>query len=176
MQVCTIDELATMLRVAVISLRRRHAAGTLIPACRTLGGHRRYDLTAVRGIVGLDVQTEKLTIAYARVSSYDQAKQLPTQAQRLQRHCEEQHYPNLEVTTALGSGMNQRKKGLKNLMLAILRGQAGRIVLVTKDQLLRFGSELLFSICHFFQVEVDVLDADVDCRKMHSHCRGKHRP
>ena len=160
MQLCLIGELVTMLGVAVITLRRWHAAGTLIPACRTLGGHRRYDLTAVRGIVGLDVQTEKLTIAYARVSSHDQSEQLQTQAQRLQRHCEEQHYPNLEVITDLGSGMNYRKKGLKNLMLAILRGRVGRIVLVTKDRLLPFGSELLFSICHFSQVEVDVLDAE----------------
>jgi predicted site-specific integrase-resolvase len=49
------------------------------------------------------------------------------------------------VITDLGSGMNYRKKGLKKLILAILRGEVGRIVLVTKDRLRRFGSELLFS-------------------------------
>jgi putative resolvase len=73
--------------------------------------------------------------------------------------------PNVEIITDVGSGMNYRKKGLKKLMLAILRGQVGRIVLVTKDRLLRFGSELLFSICHFFQVDVEILDADTDCSR-----------
>ena len=36
---------------------------------------------------------------------------------------------------------------------------------VTKDRLLRFGSELLFSICRFFQVDVEVLDADAACSR-----------
>lgn len=136
MQLCSIGELASILGVAVVTLRGWHAAGTILPSCRTIGGHRRYDLAAVRGIVGLDTQAEKLTIAYARVSSHDQAEQLQTQTQRLRQHCDEQQYPNLEVITDLGSGMNYRKKGLKKLMLAILRGQVGRIVLVTKDRLL----------------------------------------
>lgn len=35
-------------------------------------------------------------------------------------------------------------------------------MLVTKDRLLRFGSELLFRICEFFRVEVVVLDAIPD--------------
>jgi predicted site-specific integrase-resolvase len=154
-----------MLGVAVVTLRRWHAAGTLVPVCRTFGGHRRYDIADVRQQVGLAADSDRKTIAYARVSSHDQAEQLQTQAQRLRLHCAEQDYHNVEVITDLGSGMNYRKKGLKKLILAILRGEVGRIVLVTKDRLLRFGSELLFSICHFFQVEVNILDADVDCTR-----------
>lgn len=154
-----------MLGVAVVTLRRWDKAGALAPACRTLGGHRRYDLTAVRDKLELEPGADKRTVAYARVSSHDQAEQLQTQAQRLQRHCEAQGYRNLDVITDLGSGMNYRKKGLKKLMLAILRGQVARLVLVTKDRLLRFGSELLFSICQFFQVEVEVLDADAQCSR-----------
>ena len=61
--------------------------------------------------------------------------------------------------------MKYKKKGLQRLLLAILRGQVERVVLVTKDRLLRFGSELLFSICRFFHVEVEVLDADVLCSR-----------
>ena len=63
--------------------------------------------------------------------------------------------------------MNYKKKGLPKLLVAILQGTVGRIVLVTKYRLLRIGSELLFSICRFFQVEVEVevLDADAACSR-----------
>ncbi len=110
MQLCSIGELATILGVAVITLRRWDKAGLLTPVCRTLGGHRRYDLAEAQKKLGLATQTEKLTIAYARVSSSDQSEQLQTQALRLQRHCEEQNYPNLEVISDLGSGMEKRQR------------------------------------------------------------------
>jgi putative resolvase len=60
----------------------------------------------------------------------------------------------------LGSGMNDKKKGLTKLMRLLLSGRVQRRVLVTKDRLLRFGAELLFRVCAFFNVEVIVLDAD----------------
>ena len=61
--------------------------------------------------------------------------------------------------------MNYKKKGLTRLLAAILRGEVGRVVLITKDRLLRFGSELLFSVCRFFSVAVEVLDAVPDCSR-----------
>lgn len=47
----------------------------------------------------------------------------------------------------------------------ILHHRARRLVLVTKDRLLRFGSELLFRICEIHGVEVVNLDADDEIRK-----------
>lgn len=40
----TIGELAVWLGVAVITLRRWHKDGKLVPSYRTPGGHRRYAL------------------------------------------------------------------------------------------------------------------------------------
>jgi len=165
MRLCSIGELALKLGVAVITLRRWDAAGILLPACRTPGGHRRYDLADVQTELGLMVDQSKLTLAYARVSSHDQSEHLITQATRLEQYYISAGYPNVEVVTDLGSGMNYRKKGLKKLMTAILSRRVSRLVLVTKDRLLRFGSELLFSICTFFNVEVIVLDADKLCSR-----------
>jgi predicted site-specific integrase-resolvase len=162
---CSIGELALLLGVSVITLRRWHAAGSLVPVSRTPGGHRRYDIAEVREQFGIELSLERKTVAYARVSSHDQSEHLKTQAKRLEQHCEAQGYANLEVVTDLGSGMNYKKKGQQRLLLAILRGEVQRVVLVTKDRLLRFGSELLFSICKFFSVAVEVLDADIDCSR-----------
>jgi len=133
-----------------------------MPACRTFGGHRRYDLAKVRESLGLaGPAAEAKTIAYARVSSHDQKEQLASQALRLERHCAAQGWYNAEVVTDLGSGLNYKKKGLLKLRETLLR-RVARIVIVTKDRLLRFGSELLFNICDVFDVEVVVLDAKAD--------------
>ncbi len=47
-------------------------------------------------------------------------------------------------------------------MSILVEGQATRLVLTTKDRLLRFGSELVFSICELDGVEVVILNKDPD--------------
>ncbi|MGA9918397.1 MAG: IS607 family transposase [Paraburkholderia sp.] len=159
MQLLSIGAAAAQLGVAVGTLRRWHRQGRLAPAGRTVGGHRRYLHDTLPASLGaMPVRTGK-TVCYARVSSHDQAEQLKTQAARLEKHCVEAGFTDIEVVTDLGSGLNYRKKGLQRLLLDILRGRVARLVLVTKDRLLRFGSELLFRICDFFHVEVVILDA-----------------
>jgi putative resolvase len=160
---CSIGELALILGVAISTLRRWHAAGVLIPQCRTLGGHRRYCVTQAKEVLGLgEPATERVTLAYARVSSHDQKEQLQTQAQRLEQHCALEGWSNVQTITDLGSGMNYKKPGLAKLLRLILQGSVARLVLVTKDRLLRFGAELLFQVCRVFNVEVVILDEQTD--------------
>ncbi len=158
MRLLSIGETATQLGVVVGTLRRWHRQGLLLPSCRTMGGHRRYQHDTVQAAAGK-------TLCYARVSSHDQAEQLKTQASRLQKHCVEAGFADIEVISDLGSGPNYCKKGLQRLLQEILRGHVARLVLVTKDRLLRFGSELLFRICEFFPVEVVILDAFPDASR-----------
>jgi putative resolvase len=69
-ELCSIGELALMLGVAVITLRRWHAALALLPVGRTPGGQRRYSLVQVKQVLGLQNSGEpRMTLAYARVSS-----------------------------------------------------------------------------------------------------------
>jgi putative resolvase len=67
-----------------------------------------------------------------------------------------------EVISDLGSGMNYHKKGLKKLLEAILSNQVGRLVVTHKDRLLRFGAELVFSICEAKNVEVLIMNKGED--------------
>ena len=62
----------------------------------------------------------------------------------------------------LGSGMNYHKKGLRKLMDGILQGQVGRLIVTHKDRLLRFGAELVFSLCEAKGVEVVILNQGKD--------------
>ena len=65
---------------------------------------------------------------------------------------------SFSVTKDLGSGMNYNKRGLKQLLEQIMNGQIGRLVLTHKDRLLRFGAELVFSLCAVKNVEVVIIN------------------
>ena len=54
--------------------------------------------------------------------------------------------------------MNYNKRGLQHLIKRICSGQIGRLVLTHKDRLLRFGSELVFSLCEAYSIEVVIIN------------------
>jgi len=56
--------------------------------------------------------------------------------------------------------MNYKKRGLKKLLKMILSGRVSRIILTHKDRLLRFGSELIFSLCSFFNTSIVMIEEE----------------
>jgi excisionase family DNA binding protein len=146
----SIGEIAELKAVSVDTVRRWEKEGKLT-SVRTEGGHRRYKLG------DFVEQKEGKTIAYARVSSNDQKTDLDRQDAVLSAYCSSQGW-SFQVIRDLGSGMNCRKKGLTKLINALLDGDVCRLVLTHKDRLLRFGSELIFSICEYHEVEVIILN------------------
>ena len=58
----------------------------------------------------------------------------------------------------LGSGLNHRKPGLQEVLERILRRRIRRLVLTHKDRLLRFGGELVFTLCELQGVEVVIIN------------------
>ena len=79
----------------------------------------------------------------------------------LELYCAEHGY-EYELITDLGSGMNYYKKGLTSLINKILNNEVKRMVLTHKDRLLRFGAELIFSICEAKGVEVVIINRGED--------------
>lgn len=57
-----------------------------------------------------------------------------------------------------GSGLNYQKRGLRKLIKSICSGEIDRLVLTHKDRLLRFGAELIFSLCEQFGIEVAIIN------------------
>ena len=156
-----IAEAAKALGVSTITLRRWEQSGKLIPE-RTKGGHRRYDLNQLRPELYRNLSDEnRMTIAYARVSSHDQKQDLERQKQVLELYCASMGW-TFEVIADLGSGMNYYKKGLTKLIKSVLRDEVGRLVLTHKDRLLRFGAELIFAICEIKNVEIVIINKGED--------------
>lgn len=156
----TIHEAAEILGVSNTTLRRWEASGKLVPE-RTAGNQRRYRLSQINPALVRNIEVDRKTVAYARVSSHDQKADLERQKQVLELYCATQGW-TFDLISDLGSGMNYHKKGLKQLLNRILDGDVSRLVVTHKDRLLRFGAELVFAICEAKQVEVVILNRGED--------------
>jgi len=157
----TINEASKILGVAKSTLRRWEEEGKLIPDVRTKGGQRRYKLSSLLPEMKRNKEYDRKTIAYARVSSYDQKEDLERQKQVLEMYCASNGW-DFEIVSDLGSGINYNKKGLKTLINAIIENEVGRLVVTHKDRLLRFGAELIFAICEAKEVEVVIINKGED--------------
>jgi len=152
----SIGQAAKELGVSKETLRRWEAAGK-IEVERTPKGHRRYDLSKLHGIAPRPPLADRLTLAYARVSSYDQKEDLIRQVALLESYCAANSW-TYEIIQDLGSGLNYNKKGVRELIQRICLGKVGRLVLTHKDRLLRFGSELVFALCEAYNTEVVIIN------------------
>jgi len=152
----SIAEAAKLKGVSPSTLRRWEAEGKLIPE-RTANGHRRYDLSQLLGIKA----ELSYTLGYCRVSSQDQKDDLKRQIEVVELFCAAHGWQH-EIIEDLGSGLNYSKRGLKRLIRLIVDGKVERLVLTHKDRLLRFGSELIFSLCEHFGAEVVIINRTED--------------
>lgn len=147
-----IGEAASILGTTPGTLRKWEASGEITPARKSKGGTRYYAVEDLTGLKSSDLPT----LAYARVSSHDQKSDLDRQHAMLEAYCAAKGWRS-EVIRDLGSGMNYNKKGLKTLLEAVLRKTTKRLVLTHKDRLLRFGAELVFTLCELQGVEVIII-------------------
>lgn len=153
----SIGKAAKLLGVSRDTLRRWEKEGK-ITSQRTLNGHRRYSQSEISHHRKKSPFESKITLGYARVSSHDQKKDLSRQIELLEAFCSTNGWKH-EIIKDLGSGLNYQKKGLKQLIKKICSKAIQRLVLTHRDRLLRFGSELIFSLCEQFGVEVIIINA-----------------
>jgi predicted site-specific integrase-resolvase len=86
-------------------------------------------------------ENKKRNIIYGRVSSSGQKDDLERQILALKKK-----YPNYELITDIGSGMNLNRKGLRKIIDISITGNLNEVVVVHKDRLCRFGFDLIEDI------------------------------
>lgn len=157
----SIGQAPKILGISIQTLRNWEKTGKLLPDFISVGRTRRYSRCRLLSIAGLTKpetkEDQKTTIAYARVSTNEQKEDLSRQIELLELFCAKNGF-SYEVISDLGSGMNYRKKGLKNFLTLFLTTRLNCLVITHKDRLLRFGAELVFTICETKGVEVIILN------------------
>ena len=63
-----------------------------------------------------------------------------------------------EIISDIGSGINYKKEGLKNLINKICQKEVSKVVILYKDRLIRFGFDLIEYICKLHGTEIEIVD------------------
>ena len=96
---------------------------------KTKGGHRRYKIDTNDG----------KRIIYARVSSKKQEGDLKRQITYLKKR-----YPDYEVVSDIGSGLNFKRPKFKWILEQVFEGNVEEVVVSTADRFARYGTEEFF--------------------------------
>ena len=129
-------EASSIIGVNIDTLRRMAERGE-IKHIRTDTGRYLFDVSEYIKRGNPDIQ-ERKTICYARVSSRGQKSDLQNQIGLLKTK-----YPETEVISDYGSGLNFHRKGLRQILDLAYRGELEEVVVTYKDRLCRFGFELI---------------------------------
>lgn len=155
-----IGSFAKEIGVSTQTLRRWDAEGKLKPAKVTEGGTRyysEYQLKTYKGTLFYGASKQRMTIGYARVSSYGQKDDLERQVNNIKTYMYAKGY-SFEIITDIGSGINYKKKGLIRLLDLVMSGEVEKIVILYKDRLIRFEYELIEYICESNQTVIEIID------------------
>jgi len=150
-------EARILLGVSIDTLRSWDKQGK-VNTIRTPSGYRKYSKQDIYNILGWDVPTpEKRKIAYCRVSSKKQADDLVRQQDFFRSN-----YPDYELVSDIGSGINWKRKGLNTILDYAIKGDIDTVMVAHKDRLSRFGFELIETIIGKGGGKLIVLDREND--------------
>jgi len=97
---------------------------------------------------------------YARVSSQNQKEDLERQVEYLKNYCSAKGYQVAKIITDISSGLNENRKGLKQLFKLVENGEITKVVITYKDRLTRFGFKYLEQYFNSHGVEIEVIFDD----------------
>jgi len=121
---------------------------------KTSGGHYRIPENQ---ILHKEKSSSKIVVGYCRVSSSKQKDDLERQVSLVRQYLVSGGEP-FEIITDIGSGINYKKKGLQQVLTAILSGKVEKLVVLHKDRLLRFGYELVESIADRYGTQIEIIE------------------
>jgi putative resolvase len=145
--------------VSVFTLQRWDRNGTLT-AHRTPTNRRYYTHDQYLQYRGLVAGSQGKTIAYARVSSPSQKRDLMTQKEALRAYCLEQGIKVDQWVEDVGSALNYKRKGFNQIIEDIELGQVKRLIIGYEDRLVRFGYSWFEAFCERHGTEIKVINGE----------------
>ncbi len=132
----------------------------ILPALRSPTNRRYYTHEQYLQYRGLISSEQGEVIAYARVSSPSQKKDLATQKEALRAYCLEQSIKVDEWIDDIGSALNYQRKGFNQIIEQIELGQVKRLVIGYQDRFVRFGYDWFEAFCQRHGTEITVINGE----------------
>lgn len=158
MVLMSIGKFARELGVTPEHVRTMHRTGEVIPARISEKGTRYYSEEQLRDLKNSRTpRREEKVVAYCRVSTKSQKDDLEKQVENVKSYMYAKGY-SFEVITDIGSGINYKNKGLRELISLINSNQVTKVVILHKDRLVGFGFELIELLCDLHNVKIEIID------------------
>ena len=157
MEYYSINEFSKILGVSPQTLRNWDKSNKLNPNHTSSNGYRYYSHEQLNQVMNIKPNLDRKIIGYCRVSSNKQKDDLQRQIENMQMYLTAQGKP-FEIISDIGSGINYKKKGLRELIKLISQNKVDKVVVLYKDRLLRFGYELVEYIASLYNCEIEIID------------------
>lgn len=123
-----------------------------------VGSISKYNLGKYLDDNKLSIDNNKRNICYCRVSSQKQSEDLKRQVEIMK-----EKYPNHEIITDIGSGLNLKREGLKKIIELGISGEIQEVVVTYKDRLARFGYDLIEMLLEkYSEAKIIVMNKNVN--------------
>ena len=153
----SINKFSKILGVSAQTLRNGDKKGKLHPHHTSSNGYRYYSHEQLNQVMNVKPNLDRIVIGYCRVSSNKQKDDLERQIENMKLYLTAQGKP-FEIISDIGSGIDYKKKGLKELMKRISQNKVDKVVVFYKDRLLRFGFELVEYIASLYDCNIEIID------------------
>ena len=132
----------------------------ILPALRSPTNRRYYTHEHYLQYRGLISSEQGKVIAYARVSSPSQKKDLALQKEALRAYCLEHSIEVDQWIDDIGSALNYQRKGFNQIIEQIELGQVKRLVIGYQDRFVRFGYDWFEAFCQRHGTKITVINGE----------------
>jgi predicted site-specific integrase-resolvase len=132
----------------------------ILPAFRSPTNRRYYTHEQYLHYRGLISSEQGLVIAYARVSSPSQKKDLAMQKEALRAYCLEHGIKVDQWVEEIGSALNYKRKGFNHIIEQIELGLVKRLIIGYQDRFVRFGYDWFEQFCERHGTEITVINGE----------------
>ena len=153
----SINEFSKISGVSAQTLRNWDKNGKLHPHHTSSNGYRYYSHEQLNQVMNIKPNLDRIVIGYCRVSSNKQKDDLERQIENMKLYLTAQDKP-FEIISDIGSGINYKKKGLRELIKRISQNKVEKVVVLYKDRLLRFGLELIGYMASLYNCDIEIID------------------
>src|SRR5215469_10927197 len=132
----------------------------ILPAFRSPTNRRYYTHEQYLAYRGLISSEQGVVIAYARVSSPGQKKDLALQKEAFRAYCQEHALKVDQWIEDVGSALNYKRKGFHQVIEEIELGLVKRLLISSQDRFVRFGYDWFEQFCERHGTQITVINGE----------------